>query len=69
MGKQEPRLSQDVLLGIMLEAYLLGMRQKDVGPRAIIDRLSAELRPYFSREERTPRSDHSTTNSRQEAIG
>ncbi|WP_400161877.1 hypothetical protein ACAF76_016110 [Brevibacillus sp. TJ4] len=69
MGNQEPRLSQDVLLGIMLQAYLLGTQKHDIGARALIDRLAEELRPYFSREELASRAISYNTSNRQEAAG
>lgn len=69
MGTSEPRLSQEILLGIMLQAYQLGTQRKDMDSRTMIDRLTQELRPYFSQEEPLNESTHPNKRGRQEAAG
>ena len=69
MGMPDSRLNQEILLAIMLEAYQLGTQSADIGPRTIIDRLARDLKPYFSREERTGDSTQAGTSDRQEAAG
>lgn len=68
MSRLEPKLNQDTLLRIMLQACQLGNQTKEINSRMIIDRLTDELKPYFPTRENTGPVRHSNR-TQQEAIG
>jgi len=68
MSRLEPKLNQDTLLRIMLQACQLGNQTKEINSRMMIDRLTDDLKPYFPTRENTGLVTHSNR-TQQEAIG
>lgn len=69
MSSLEPKLNQDTLLQIMLQACQLGNQTKEINSRMIIDRLTHELKPYFPTREKGTGTVTRGNRTQQEAIG